>query len=299
MGILVGKETRLVVQGITGRDGSFQTAQMQAYGATVVGGTRPGKGGTLHQGVPVFNTVRQAVEATGANTSIIFVPAPGAADAILEAATAGIELVVCITEHIPVHDMVRVTRYLKGLDRPVRLIGPNCPGVITPGEAKVGIMPSHVFKPGRVGMISRSGTLTYEAVDVLSKLGIGQSTCVGIGGDPIIGTNFVDCLALFQDDPATDLIVLIGEIGGSDEEDAARYLASLPGGHKPVVTFISGRSAPPGKRMGHAGAIISGSSGGPEAKIHAFQEIGVPVADTIPQIGELVRQSLRGAAAPA
>ena len=289
MGILVGKETRLLVQGITGRDGSFQTEQMIAYGTSVVGGTRPGKGGTTHLGVPVFNTMHEAVGATGANTSIIFVPAPGAPDAIMEAASAGIGLIVCITEHIPVHDMVRVSRFLDEYKGRTRLIGPNCPGLVTPGASKVGIMPSNVFRPGNVGLISRSGTLTYEAVDVLSRLGIGQSTCVGIGGDPIIGTTFVDVLRLFQDDPATETIVLIGEIGGSDEEDAARYLASVPGGHKPVVAFISGRSAPPGKRMGHAGAIISGTSGGPDAKVQAFTSIGVPVADSIPQIGEMVR----------
>jgi succinyl-CoA synthetase alpha subunit len=269
------------------------------YGTNVVAGTRPGKGGTTHLGVPVFNTVREAVEATAANTSIIFVPAPGAADAILEAAAAGIELIVCITEHIPVHDMVRVSRVLGDHGGRVRLVGPNCPGVITPGASKVGIMPGNVFLPGNVGLVSRSGTLTYEAVDVLSRLGIGQSTCVGIGGDPIIGTNFVDCLRLFHEDPATEQIVLIGEIGGSDEEDAARFLAEMPGGHKPVVTFISGRSAPPGKRMGHAGAIISGSSGGPEAKVRAFQEIGVPVAGTITEIGALVRELRQGTAARA
>jgi succinyl-CoA synthetase alpha subunit len=304
MAILVDSSTRLIVQGITGRDGSFQTAQMVAYGTQVVGGVRPGKGGTKAQDVPVFNTMREAVRETGANTSIIFVPAPGGADAILEAASVlgaemdpqgGPRLVVCITEHIPVQDMIRVSRFLKDLAGKVRLIGPNCPGLITPGEAKVGIMPGHIFTPGKVGLVSRSGTLTYEVVNTLTELGVGQSTCVGIGGDPIIGTNFVDVLRLFHDDPGTEVIVLIGEIGGSDEEDAARYLAQIPGGHKPVVAFISGRSAPPGKRMGHAGAIISGGSGGPEAKVRAFQEIGVPVADNIPQIGELVSSLVRGA----
>jgi succinyl-CoA synthetase alpha subunit len=256
-----------------------------------VGGVTPGKGGTAVDDVPVFNTVRQAVEETGANTSIIFVPAPGAADAIMEAAAAGVKLIICTTEGIPIHDMVRVVRFLK--DHDVRLIGPNCPGVITPGEAKVGIMPANAFSPGRVGLISRSGTLTYEVANNLSLRGIGQSTCVGIGGDPIIGSVFVDILQLFMADAGTDLIVLIGEIGGSDEEDAAAYVASLPEAQrKPLVAFISGRSAPPGKRMGHAGAIISGGVGGPEHKVQAFRSIGVPVADSLDETAELVAQRL-------
>jgi succinyl-CoA synthetase alpha subunit len=291
MSILVGSETRLIVQGITGRDGSFHTGQMLSYGTRVVGGIRPGKGGTTVAGVPVFNTVKEAVRETNANTSIIFVPAAGGADAIMEAASAGLPLVVCITEGTPIHDMVRVMRFLRDYD--TRLIGPNCPGVITPGAAKVGIMPGNVFAPGRVGLISRSGTLTYEVANELTSRGIGQSTCVGIGGDPVIGSTFVDILRLFIDDDGTDLVVLLGEIGGSDEEDAAAYMAALPAERrKPMVAFISGRSAPPGKRMGHAGAIISGGVGGPEHKVQAFRAIGVPVADTIPELGELVVRQL-------
>jgi succinyl-CoA synthetase alpha subunit len=291
MAILVGSDTRLIVQGITGRDGSFHTGQMLSYGTRVVGGIRPGKGGTTVAGVPVFNTVKEAVRETNANTSIIFVPAAGGADAIMEAASAGLPLVVCITEGTPIHDMVRVMRFLRDYD--TRLIGPNCPGVITPGAAKVGIMPGNVFAPGRVGLISRSGTLTYEVANELTSRGIGQSTCVGIGGDPVIGSTFVDILRLFIDDDGTDLVVLLGEIGGSDEEDAAAYMAALPAERrKPMVAFISGRSAPPGKRMGHAGAIISGGVGGPEHKVQAFRAIGVPVANTIPELGELVVRQL-------
>ena len=291
MAILVGSDTRLIVQGITGRDGSFHTGQMLSYGTRVVGGIRPGKGGTTVAGVPVFNTVKEAVRETNANTSIIFVPATGSADAIMEAASAGLPLVVNITEGTPIHDMVRVMRFLRDYD--TRLIGPNCPGVITPGAAKVGIMPGNVFAPGRVGLISRSGTLTYEVANELTSRGIGQSTCVGIGGDPVIGSTFVDILRLFIDDDGTDLVVLLGEIGGSDEEDAAAYMAALPAERrKPMVAFISGRSAPPGKRMGHAGAIISGGVGGPEHKVQAFRAIGVPVADTIPELGELVARQL-------
>ena len=291
MAILVGSDTRLIVQGITGRDGSFHTGQMLSYGTRVVGGIRPGKGGTTVAGVPVFNTVKEAVRETNANTSIIFVPAAGGADAIMEAASAGLPLVVSITEGTPIHDMVRVMRFLRDFD--TRLIGPNCPGVITPGAAKVGIMPGNVFAPGRVGLISRSGTLTYEVANELTSRGIGQSTCVGIGGDPVIGSTFVDILRLFIDDDGTDLVVLLGEIGGSDEEDAAAYMAALPAERrKPMVAFISGRSAPPGKRMGHAGAIISGGVGGPEHKVQAFRAIGVPVANTIPELGELVVRQL-------
>jgi len=291
MAILVGSDTRLIVQGITGRDGSFHTGQMLSYGTRVVGGIRPGKGGTTVAGVPVFNTVKEAVRETNATTSIIFVPAAGGADAIMEAAAAGLPLVVSITEGTPIHDMVRVMRFL--CDHDTRLIGSNCPGVITPGAAKVGIMPGNVFAPGRVGLISRSGTLTYEVANELTSRGIGQSTCVGIGGDPVIGSTFVDILRLFIDDDGTDLVVLLGEIGGSDEEDAAAYLAALSAERrKPMVAFISGRSAPPGKRMGHAGAIISGGVGGPEHKVQAFRAIGVPVADTIPELGELVARQL-------
>ena len=291
MAILVGSDTRLIVQGITGRDGSFHAGQMLSYGTRVVGGIRPGKGGTTVAGVPVFNTVKEAVRETNANTSILFVPAAGSADAIMEAASAGLPLVVSITEGTPIHDMVRATRFLRDYD--TRLIGSNCPGVITPGAAKVGIMPGNVFAPGRVGLISRSGTLTYEVANELTSRGIGQSTCVGIGGDPVIGSTFVDILRLFIDDDGTDLVVLLGEIGGSDEEDAAAYMAALPAERrKPMVAFISGRSAPPGKRMGHAGAIISGGVGGPEHKVQAFRAIGVPVADTIPELGELVARQL-------
>ena len=291
MAILVGSDTRLIVQGITGRDGSFHTGQMLSYGTHVVGGVRPGKGGTTVEGVPVFDTVQQAVRETNANTSILFVPAAGSADAIMEAASAGLPLVVSITEGTPIHDMVRATRFLRDYD--TRLIGSNCPGVITPGAAQVGIMPGNVFAPGRVGLILRSGTLTYEVANELTSRGIGQSTCVGIGGDPVIGSTFVDILRLFIDDDGTDLVVLLGEIGGSDEEDAAAYMAALPAERrKPLVAFISGRSAPPGKRMGHAGAIISGGVGGPEHKVQAFRAIGVPVADTIPELGELVARQL-------
>ncbi len=293
MAILVGNDTRLLVQGITGREGSFHTRQMASYGTNVVGGVRAGKGGTTAEGFPVFNTVEQAVKETNANTSIIFVPPAGAADAIMEAAAGGIKLVVCIAEGIPIHDMVRVIRFLDSYD--ARLIGPNCPGLITPGAAKVGIMPASIFSSGRVGLISRSGTLTYEVVNELTNRGIGQSTCVGIGGDPIIGTTFVDVLRLFTEDPETDVIALLGEIGGSDEEDAAAYIGSLPEEkRKPLVAFISGRSAPPGKRMGHAGAIISGGVGGPEHKVEAFRQIGVPVADNIPQVGELIASIVGG-----
>jgi succinyl-CoA synthetase alpha subunit len=292
MSILVGAETRVLVQGITGRIGTFHTAQMLAYGTQVVAGVVGGRGGATVHGVPVFDTVRDAVAATGANASVIFVPPPFAADAVMEAAAADLPLVICLTEGIPVQDMVRAVRFIQ--DRPeVCLIGPNCPGVITPVVSKVGFMPGAAFTPGRVGLISRSGTLTYETADLLSKAGIGQSTAVGIGGDPVIGSTFVDILRLFQADDATDLVVLIGEIGGSDEEDAAAYLASVEEAQrKPVVTFISGRSAPPGKRMGHAGAIISGGLGGPAQKVAAFRDRGFPVADAIPEIVNLVRERL-------
>ena len=291
MAILVGSDTRLLVQGITGREGGFHAEQMRKYGTNIVGGVTPGRGGQTAVGVPVFNTVAEAARETNADASIIFVPPAGGADAIMEAAAAGLELVVCTTEFIPVHDMVRVIRFLE--DYPARLIGPNCPGLITPGAAKVGVVPEIAFSPGRVGVMSRSGTVMYEVCNELTRRGIGQSTAVGIGGDPIIGTTFEDALRLFMADDGTDLIVLLGEIGGRDEEDAAAYLAALPAERrKPVVAFISGRSAPPGKRMGHAGAIISGGVGGPEHKVDAFRAAGVPVADNIPQVGEFVAQQL-------
>ncbi len=291
MAILVGSDTRLIVQGITGREGGFHAEQMKTYGTNLVGGVTPGRGGQTAAGVPVFNTVAEAARETGANTSIIFVPPAGGADAIMEAVAAGLELVVCTTEFIPVHDMVRVIRFMQDYD--ARLVGPNCPGLITPGVAKVGVVPEIAFSPGRVGVMSRSGTVMYEVCNELTRRGIGQSTAVGIGGDPIIGTAFVDALRLFMEDDGTDLVVLLGEIGGSDEEDAAAYIAALPAERrKPVVSFISGRSAPPGKRMGHAGAIISGNVGGPEHKVEAFRSIGVPVADNIPQVGEFVARGL-------
>ncbi len=288
MSILVGKDTRLVVQGITGREGRFHTQQMLAYGTNIVAGVTPGKGGMEVEGVPVFDTVKEAVEEQGANTSIIYVPARFAPDAILEAADAGVDLVVCITEGIPTLDMIRVRRYLD--DVGVRLVGPNCPGVITPGEAKVGIMPGHIHTPGPVGIVSRSGTLTYEAVYALTTRGIGQSTVVGIGGDPIIGTTFLDALQMFEADPQTEVVVLIGEIGGTEEERAAEYIKTSM--TKPVVGFIAGQTAPPGKRMGHAGAIISGGKGTAAEKIAALQAAGVKVARHPEEIAELVAQVL-------
>jgi succinyl-CoA synthetase alpha subunit len=284
MSILVSKDTRLVVQGITGREGLFHTKQMLQYGTKVVAGTRPGKGGSWAAGVPVFDTVQEAVNAQGANTSIIYVPARFAPDAILEAADAGIKVIVCITEHIPVADMVRVRAYLDQKD--TRLIGPNCPGVITPGEAKVGIMPGHIHRPGSIGVVSRSGTLTYEVVYALSERGIGQSTAVGIGGDPIIGATFIDVLAMFEEDPDTEQVVLIGEIGGTDEERASQFIADKM--TKPVTAFIAGRTAPPGKRMGHAGAIIEGGTGTAAEKIAAFDAVGVRVANHPAEIPDLV-----------
>lgn len=286
MSVLVNKDTRLVVQGITGREGEFHTQQMVAYGTKVVGGTSPGKGGEWAAGVPVFDTVKEAVHATGANASIAYVPARFAPDAILEAADAGVALVVCITEGIPVLDMIKVCEYLKNTR--TRLIGPNCPGLISPGEAKVGIMPGHIHMPGKVGLVSRSGTLTYEVVYALTQKGIGQSTCIGIGGDPIIGTTFIDALRLFQDDPLTEQVVLIGEIGGTDEERAAEYIAAHM--TKPVTAFIAGQTAPPGKRMGHAGAIISGGTGTAAEKIAALQEAGVRVARHPAEVADLVAE---------
>ncbi|MCB0172000.1 MAG: succinate--CoA ligase subunit alpha [Anaerolineae bacterium] len=288
MGILVGKNTRLVVQGITGREGAFHTQQMIEYGTNVVAGVTPGKGGEWVHGVPVFDTVKEAVTATEANTSIIYVPARFSADAIMEAADAGIELVVCITEGVPVLDMARAMAYLANKD--VRLIGPNCPGLITPGEAKVGITPGHIHLPGNVGLVSRSGTLTYEVVQALTDKGIGQSTAVGIGGDPIIGTKFIDTLKLFESDPLTDQVVLIGEIGGTDEQVAAQFIADHMS--KPVTAFIAGRTAPPGKRMGHAGAIIQGGEGTADEKIRALEAVGVKVAELPTQVADIVASQM-------
>ena len=289
MSILVGKNTRLIVQGMTGREGEFHTKQMVEYGTKVVGGVTPGKGGEWAAGVPVFDTVKESVDATGANTSVIFVPARFAPDAILEAADAGIGLIVCITEGVPVLDMIKVRAYLD--TKRVRLIGPNCPGLITPGEAKVGILPGHITKPGHIGIVARSGTLTYEVIYALSNRGMGQSTCVGIGGDPINGTNFIDVLQMFEDDPLTDQVVLIGEIGGSDEERAADFVAAKMS--KPVTAFIAGQTAPAGKRMGHAGAIIEGGSGTAAGKIAALEAVGVRVAKHPEEIPDLVAYAAR------
>jgi succinyl-CoA synthetase alpha subunit len=287
--ILVNKDTRVIVQGITGREGEFHARQMLEYGTQVVGGIRPGKGGlrVIEDRVPVFNTVAQAVRDTGANTSIIFVPAPAAPEAILEAADAGIGLIICISEGVPVLDMVKVYPAVK--ERGARLIGPNCPGLISPGQAKVGIMPGYIHSPGRVGLVSRSGTLTYEVVNALTNAGLGQSSAVGIGGDPIIGTTFLDVLELFQADPDTDKVVMIGEIGGNDEEIAADYIKTHM--TKPVVGFIAGRTAPEGKRKGHAGAIISGGAGTAVGKMDAMRAAGVHVAEAPSDIPELIRQA--------
>lgn len=298
MSILVDKNTRLVVQGITGREGTFHTKQMMEYGTKVVAGVTPGKGGTLYQGnekdqlprpVRVFNTVKEAVESERANASIVFVPAAFAADAIMESADAGVKLIVAITEGIPTSDMVKVHEYVSR--KGVRLIGPNCPGVITPGEAKIGIMPGFIHKPGRVGVVSRSGTLTYEAVAQLTERSIGQSTCVGIGGDPIIGTQFIDVIKLFHADKKTDAIVMIGEIGGTAEEEAAEYIKKHV--KKPVVGFIAGRTAPPGRRMGHAGAIISGGKGTADEKMKAMRNAGIIVVDSPAVIGETMKKVLK------
>ena len=290
MSILVNKDTRVICQGITGSAGSFHSKQMLAYGTSLVGGVTPGKGGTKFEDkVPVFDTVAQAAKETRANASVIFVPPPFAADAILEAAGAGIPLVVCITEGIPINDMVKVKRALAGSG--VTLIGPNCPGVITPGECKIGIMPGHIHKKGRIGIVSRSGTLTYEAVHQVTQLGMGQSTAVGIGGDPVHGLNFVDCMKLFAADPETDAVILIGEIGGSEEEDAAAWIKANY--QKPVVGFIAGATAPEGKRMGHAGAIISGGKGSAPDKFKALREAGVHIANGPHELGSTLKSVLK------
>ncbi len=287
MGIVAGKDTRVIVQGITGREGRFHSLRMKQYGTSVVGGVTPGKGGQEIEGIPVFDTVSTAVRETRANASVIFVPPAFCADAMAESLRAGIATIVCITEGIPVKDMVITKDIIDEVGAVV--IGPNCPGIITVGDALLGIMPGHIFKPGRVGLISRSGTLTYEVVDELTRAGIGQSTCIGIGGDPVLGTSFLNMLKLFRDDQKTDAVVLIGEIGGSMEEEAAAWLEENP---MKVVSFIAGRTAPEGKRMGHAGAIVSGSSGTAKAKIEALQKAGVPVADTIPEITKLLGEIL-------
>jgi succinyl-CoA synthetase alpha subunit len=288
MSILINKDTKVIVQGITGRDGGFHASKMKAYGTNVVGGISPGKGGTEVDGVPVFNTVEDAVKATGANASVIFVPAAFAGDAILEASYAGVDLVICITEGVPVKDMIRVTPVLK--QNGTKMIGANCPGLITVDECLIGILPGNIFKKGNVGLISRSGTLTYEVVDMLTRAGLGQTTCVGIGGDSVSGLYFKDLLEMYENDPATEGVVLIGEIGGDAEEQAAQFIKDKM--TKPVVAFIAGQSAPPGKRMGHAGAIISSGSGTAAEKIKAFAEAGVPVAKEPGEIPELMKEKL-------
>jgi succinyl-CoA synthetase alpha subunit len=289
MSILINKNTKLLVQGITGRDGSFHTSKMKAYGTNIVGGVSPGKGGQFVHDIPVFNTVEEAVKATGANTSVIFIPAPFAGDAIMEAADAGIKLVVCISEGVPTLDMIKATNYLE--KKGAKLIGANCPGLITPGESMIGILPGNIFSPGKIGLMSRSGTLTYLMVNLLTEAGLGQSTCVGIGGDPVAGLYYQELLQMFQDDPDTEAIVLIGEIGGDAEERAAQYIKEHV--TKPVVAFIAGQSAPPGKRMGHAGAIISSGSGTAAEKIAAFEAIGVPVAKRPVEIPGLLKGLLK------
>jgi succinyl-CoA synthetase alpha subunit len=288
MSIIIDKKTKVIVQGITGRDGSFHADQMKKYGTDVVGGVTPGKGGQKVNGIPIFNTMAEAVAATKANTSVIYVPPAFAIDAIYEAADAGVKLIVCITEGVPANDMMPVYHYLK--HKGVRLIGPNCPGLISPDKSKVGIMPGTIVKSGPIGVVSRSGTLTYEAIWALTSAGLGQTTCIGIGGDQIIGTNFIDTLAMFEADPATKAVVMIGEIGGSDEEEAAKFIKKNM--TKPVVGFIAGRTAPPGKRMGHAGAIISGGSGTAEEKVKAFNAAGIPVAASPTEIPALIKEAL-------
>jgi succinyl-CoA synthetase alpha subunit len=285
MSVLVGKNTKLIVQGITGSAGTFHAKQMREYGTTVVGGVTPGKGGLVHEGFVVFDTVAEAVAKTGANATVIYVPPPGAADAILEAAQAGIAVIVCITEGIPTLDMVKVKRALDAYPKST-LIGPNCPGVITPGACKIGIMPGYIHKPGKVGVVSRSGTLTYEAAHQLTALGLGQSTCIGIGGDPVKGIDFIDCLALFEADPQTEAVLMIGEIGGTSEEEAARFVKTNM--KKPVAAFIAGQTAPPGKRMGHAGAIISGGKGTAAEKIAALREANIAIAATPAELGKTI-----------
>jgi succinyl-CoA synthetase alpha subunit len=293
MSILVNNDTRVLTQGITGATGQIHTRACKQYGTQMVGGVVPGKGGTDFEGIPIFDTVERARKATGANATVIYVPPPFAADAILEAVAAGIELVICITEGVPVLDMVKVKRYMTGTQS--RLIGPNCPGVITPGECKIGIMPGYIHKPGDIGVVSRSGTLTYEAVYQLTQLGIGQSSCVGIGGDPIIGTGFIDILELFNQDQGTRAVIMIGEIGGSAEEEAAQFVKQNMG--KPVVAFIAGQTAPKGRRMGHAGAIISGGRGTAADKVAALQAAGIQVALSPAELGSTMKQALDGVAA--